>query len=54
MEALTLLAAFTAIVGFFDDILDLFMSEPTIYFVAVALFGTLAGVARKVIPMRTR
>ena len=36
------------------DLLEVFTTQPAIYFVGVALVGAVAGVARKFVPMRKR
>lgn len=36
------------------DAMNLFTSEPAIYFVALALLGAGAGVARRFVPMKKR
>ncbi|MGN7119049.1 hypothetical protein [Lysinibacillus odysseyi] len=46
--------AVTGVIGWTGDAIAIFATEPAIYFVAVALVGAVAGVARKFVPMRKR
>ncbi|MGN7119050.1 hypothetical protein ACTHQ8_22680 [Lysinibacillus odysseyi] len=44
----------TSVLGWLPKTIAIFGSEPAIYFVAVALVGAVAGVARRFVPMRKR
>jgi hypothetical protein len=50
----TLAGAVTSAVGWIKDAMEIFTSEPAIYFVAFAIVGASAGVARRFVPMKKR
>lgn len=47
-------SAVTSVIGWLGNTIEIFTTEPAIYFVGVALVGSVAGVARKFVPMRKR
>lgn len=53
-DIITMVLAIGKVIDWLGDILELFMKEPTIYFVAVALAGAIAGVGRKFVPLKRR
>ena len=44
----------TSVIGWLGESIEIFTTEPAIYFVGVALVSAVAGVARKFAPMRKR
>lgn len=53
-ESVSLASALTQALDVIKDGMELLTTAPAIYFVALALVGAGAGVARKFVPMRRR
>lgn len=53
-ESLTITGALTTVLDVVKDGMELFTTQPAIYFVALALLGAGAGVARRFVPMKKR
>lgn len=47
-------SAVTSSIGWVKDAMEIFTTEPAIYFVAFAVIGAAAGVARRFVPMKKR
>lgn len=54
MDTITFIVAIKAIIDWIPDTLQIFMSEPAIYFVAVAMVSAITGVTRKFVPIKRR
>lgn len=50
----TITTAVTSCIGWIKDAMEIFTSEPAIYFVGFAVAGAAAGVARKFVPMKKK
>lgn len=51
---MTITGAVTSAIGWIKDAMEIFTSEPAIYFVAFAVVGAAAGVARRFVPMKKK
>lgn len=54
VEGVSITAAVTESIGWVKDGMELFTTAPAIYFVAFAIVGAAAGVARRFVPMKKR
>ncbi|MGE7984723.1 hypothetical protein [Solibacillus sp. NPDC093137] len=54
IDVVTIKIAVMAVLNWVSDLISVFTAPPAIYFVAVALVGAVAGIARKFVPMRKR
>lgn len=52
--AITITVALAEAIDVVGDAMEFFMKPPTVYFVALALLGAGAGVARKFVPMKRK
>lgn len=48
------IGAIAKMVDVITDAMEMFTKEPAVYFVALALFGAAAGVAKRFVPMKRR
>lgn len=53
-DVITFVLAIKAIIGWIPDVMNILMSEPSIYFVALAMVGGIAKVTKSFVPMRRR
>lgn len=54
MTGVSITSAVTSSIGWVKDALEIFTTEPAIYFVAFAIVSAGAGVARRFVPMKKK
>lgn len=54
MDSVTIVSAVTQGITWVGEAMKIFVEPPAVYFVAFAVIGAAAGVARKFVPMKRR
>lgn len=54
VEPMTIIGAVTQSLTWVKDAMEVFTTEPAVYFVGFAVLGAAAGVARRFVPMKKR